>query len=224
MSKIEQIIEDLQGYISECKSPAFSGGGKVVCDRNTLDEFIEDLRLGTPEEIKKYQKIISQKDMILADAKSQSSAMIADAQRQAQKMVDEHEIMQKAYEESQKLVDTAREDAKNITDAATLDGNNIRNGAIQYTDGILGDLQSTIENAVAEQEARNAELIANLNAVLATVKENRNELNPQTENPVVDISAVMEEIEADSGSAVNAATAAEEDGEIFLRDSFDSEE
>ena len=152
MSKIEQIIEDLQGYVSECKSPAFSGGGKIICERNTIDEFIEDLRLSTPEEIKKYQKIISQKDMILADAKSQSSAMIAEAQRQAQKMVDEHEIMQKAYEESQQLVETAREDAQNIKDTATQDSNNIRNGAIQYTDSILADLQSTIENAIEEQE------------------------------------------------------------------------
>lgn len=224
MSKIEQIIEDLQGYISECKSPAFSGGGKVVCDRNTLDEFIEDLRLGTPEEIKKYQKIISQKDMILADAKSQSSAMIAEAQRQAQKMVDEHEIMQKAYEESQKLVDTAREDAKNITDTATQDGNNIRNGAIQYTDGILADLQATIENAISEQEERNNRLIANLNEVLATVKENRGELNPQTQQPAVDLSAVMDELSTGEPAQTAVDELSEEDGEIFLRDSFDSEE
>ena len=222
MSKIEQIIEDLQGYVSECKSPAFSGGGKIICERNTIDEFIEDLRLSTPEEIKKYQKIISQKDMILADAKSQSSAMIAEAQRQAQKMVDEHEIMQKAYEESQKLVETAREDAQNIKDTASEDGNNIRNGAIQYTDGILADLQSTIENAIAEQEARNADLIANLKAVLATVTENRSELNPKTE-PAIDMSVVNEELE--SGASASFGTSApEEDGEIFLRDSFDSEE
>ena len=223
MSKIEQIIEDLQGYISECKSPAFSGGGKIICERNTIDEFIEDLRLSTPEEIKKYQKIISQKDMILADAKSQSSAMIAEAQRQAQKMVDEHEIMQKAYEESQQLVETAREDAQNIKDTATQDSNNIRNGAIQYTDSILADLQSTIENAIEEQEARNAALVANLKAVLATVTENRSELNPKTE-PAIDMSVVNEELDAVESATFGTPVAPEEDGEIFLRDSFDSEE
>lgn len=223
MSKIEQIIEDLQGYLSECKSPAFSGGGKIICERNTIDEFIEDLRLSTPEEIKKYQKIISQKDMILADAKSQSSAMIAEAQRQAQKMVDEHEIMQKAYEESQQLVETAREDAQNIKDMATQDGNNIRNGAIQYTDSILADLQSTIENAIEEQEARNAALVANLKAVLATVTENRSELNPKTE-PTIDMSVVNEELEVGTSASFGTDPVSEEDGEIFLRDSFDSEE
>ena len=223
MSKIEQIIEDLQGYLSECKSPAFSGGGKIICERNTIDEFIEDLRLSTPEEIKKYQKIISQKDMILADAKSQSSAMIAEAQRQAQKMVDEHEIMQKAYEESQQLVETAREDAQNIKDMATQDGNNIRNGAIQYTDSILADLQSTIENAIEEQEARNAALVANLKAVLATVTENRSELNPKTE-PTIDMSVVNEELEVGTSASFGTDPVPEEDGEIFLRDSFDSEE
>ncbi len=227
MSKIEQIIEDLQAYVSECKSPAFSGGGKIVCERNTIEEFIEDLRLSTPEEIKKYQKIISQKDMILADAKSQSSAMIAEAQREAQKLVDDHEIMQKAYEEAQKTVETAREDAKNIVDAANRDGNDIRNGAIQYTDSILADLQTTIENAVTEQEARNDDLVANLKGVLTTVTQNRDELNSDSKTEAsIDISTVMEEVEGGNSNlgSVGGSEISQEDGEIFLKDSFDSEE
>ena len=41
----------------------------------------------TPDEIKRYQKIISNKDAILADAQSKADAIIADAKAQAQQMV-----------------------------------------------------------------------------------------------------------------------------------------
>ncbi len=215
MSKIEQIIEELQTYVSECKSPTFGGGGKIICERNAMEDFIEDLRLSTPEEIKKYQKIISQKDMILADAKSQSSAMIAEAQRQTQKMIDEHEIMQRAYEEAQKLVETAKEDAQRIVDSATEDANTIKESAIRYTDDMLAGLQDIVDGAINEQEDRQVALIGNLREVSATVAQNRQELVPQLD---------PEAAEGYGDGFERVDDAAGEDGEVFLRDTFDNEE
>ena len=37
---------------------------------------LTELRLKTPDEVKKYQKILSNKDAILADAKEQADAII----------------------------------------------------------------------------------------------------------------------------------------------------
>ena len=50
----------------------------------------------TPDEIKRYQKIISNKDAILEDAQTKADAIIADANAQAQKIVSESEVMQTA--------------------------------------------------------------------------------------------------------------------------------
>ena len=41
----------------------------------------------TPDEIKRYQKIISNKDAILEDAQAKADALIADAQSKAQELV-----------------------------------------------------------------------------------------------------------------------------------------
>lgn len=215
MSKIEQTIEDMQAYFRECKSPTFSGAGKIICEKNVIDEFIEELILSTPEEIKKYQKIISQKDAILGDAKSQSAAMVAEAQRQTQKMIDEHEIMQKAYEQAQKLVDTAREDAQRIVDTATEDGNNIRLSAIQYTDNLLADLQGVVENAIAVQEDRHAQLLGNLQDISETVSRNRRELAPSQTTSSAETTSAF----ADTSNGLDAVADDEiEPGDIFLRD------
>lgn len=43
----------------------------------------------TPDEIKRYQKIISNKDAILADAQAKADAVIAETKTQVQDMVKE---------------------------------------------------------------------------------------------------------------------------------------
>ena len=70
---------------------------KIIVNRDEIDELIKELRLKTPDEIRRYQKIISNKDAILEDAQSKADAIIADAQAKAQELVTQHEIMQKAY-------------------------------------------------------------------------------------------------------------------------------
>lgn len=177
MSKIEQIIEDMQGYFRECKSPAFSSG-KIICEKSVIDEFIDDLTLSTPDEIKKYQKIISQKDVILGDAKSQAAAMLTEADKKIKQLLDEHEIMKRAYEEAKKLIETAREDAQVIVNTATEDGNNIRRSAIEYTDKLLAQLQNTVDGAISVQNERHAHLINNLTDIAEVVANNRRELQP----------------------------------------------
>ena len=43
---------------------------KIIVDKDQLEDMLAELRLKTPEEIKKYQKIINNKEAILNDAKS----------------------------------------------------------------------------------------------------------------------------------------------------------
>ena len=68
-SRMEQIIEEIEEYIDGCKYQPFSNS-KIVVDKEELLELLTELRLKTPDEIKRYQKIISNKEAILADAQA----------------------------------------------------------------------------------------------------------------------------------------------------------
>lgn len=59
----------------------------------------------TPDEIKRYQKIISNKDAILADAQSKADAIVAEAREKTQSMVTESEIMREATEQANDLLE-----------------------------------------------------------------------------------------------------------------------
>ena len=202
MSRIEQIIGELEDYISSCRPVPFSSA-KIAVDKEDIDELIRELRLKTPDEIKKYQKLISNKEAILADAKEQADRMIREAQIHTEELINEHEIMQRAYEQANALIDDASKKAQQIVDQATTDANNIRLGAIQYTDEMLANLQMLIEHSLESNKSKYESLIGALEKDLNIVVSNRKELRPEPEKVVAQeelaagVKAVMDDDDAD---------------------------
>ena len=102
-SRIEQIIQEIEEYVDSCKFQPLSTT-KIVVNKEEIEEYLRELRLKTPDEIKRYQKIISNKDAILEDAQAKADSLIADAQAKAQELVTQHEIMQKAYAQANETI------------------------------------------------------------------------------------------------------------------------
>ena len=76
-SRIEQIIGEIEEYVDSCKFQPLSTT-KIVVNKEEIEELLRELRLKTPDEIKRYQKIINNKDAILEDAQTKADALIAD--------------------------------------------------------------------------------------------------------------------------------------------------
>ena len=117
MSRIEQLIGEIEEYIDSCKFQPLSNT-KILVNKEELEELLVELRLRIPDEIKKYQKIISNQDAILNEARAQADAMVAEATAQTNELVNEHEIMQKAYAEANRVVEDAQTQAQAIIDQA----------------------------------------------------------------------------------------------------------
>lgn len=176
-SKIEQTIEELEQYIDSCKAQPFSPN-KIIVNKDQIDELLTELRLRTPEEIKRYQKMISNKEAILADAQAKADTIIAQAEVTHSELVSEHQIMQQAYAQANEVIVAASKQAQDILDKATMDANSIRLGAISYTDELLGNLETILSNSIDSSKARYENLISNLSGILQVVIANRNELMP----------------------------------------------
>jgi SpoVK/Ycf46/Vps4 family AAA+-type ATPase len=179
-SKIEQIIEEIEEYINSCKYQPLSNT-KIVVNKEEIDELLTELRLKTPDEIKRYQKIINNKEAILADAQAKADAIIAQATVHTNELINEHEIMQQAYAQANEVVLIATNQAQDILDKATIDANNIRYGAIQYTDDMLANLQGIISHTITTSNAKYENLIKSLQDCYDIVNANRVELVPQEE-------------------------------------------
>ena len=177
-SRIEQIIEEIEEYVDSCKFQPLSST-KIVVNKEELEEMLRELRMKTPDEIKRYQKIISNKDAILEDAQTKADAIIADANTQAQKIVSESEVMQAAMQQSQQLIDETNAQAQDIIDKATQDSNEIRMSAIRYTDEMLENLEMIMSHTIDAAGTKYSNFINSIQSCYDIVNKNRMELSPQ---------------------------------------------
>lgn len=174
-SRIEQLIDEIEDYIDGCKYQPLSKTN-IIVNKEEIDELLRELRMKTPDEIKRYQKIIANRDAILADAQAKADALIEEAQMQTNELVSEHEIMQQAYAQANEIVTQATAQAQEIVDNATADANAIRIGAIQYTDDLMANAESIIGHTLDSYTTKYDGLINSLQECYDVVRNNRAEL------------------------------------------------
>ena len=174
-SRIEQIIEEIEEYIDSCKFQPLSTT-KIIVNKDQMDELLRELRMKTPDEIKRYQKIIANKDAILADARTKAESMLEEAQIHTNELVSEHEIMQQAYAQANDIVTAATEQAQEILDNATNDANDIRIGAMQYTNDVMLNVENIIGHTLDNYTTKYDGLVNSLRECYDIVRTNRTEL------------------------------------------------
>ena len=177
-SRIEQIIEEIEEYIDNCNFQPLSKKN-IVVNKEEMEELLRELRMKTPEEIKRYQKMLANKDAILADAQAKADAIVNQANLQLTEMISEQEIMKQAYAQANAVVEAATVQAQEILNNATADANEIRMSAMQYTDSMLANMQSIIQNTLESYNTRYASLVNSLNGYYEMIQENRMELAPK---------------------------------------------
>ena len=177
-SRIEQLIDEIEEYIDSCKYQALSNT-KIIVNKEEIDELLRELRMKTPDEIKRYQKIISNKEAILNDARTKAEALINEATVHTNELINEHEIMQQAYAQANEVVSLASHQAQEILDNATIEANNMRAAAIQYTDEMLANLENMMVQTMNMTTSHYESFINNLNGYAEVIRSNRGDLRPQ---------------------------------------------
>jgi len=191
MSRIEQLIGEIEEYIDSCKFQPLSNT-KILVNKEELEELLVELRLRIPDEIKKYQKIISNQDAILNEARTQADAMLAEATAQTNELVNEHEIMQRAYASANQIVEDAQLQAQQIVDSAVADADSIRQGAISYTDDMLRSLQTIVSHTLEDAQGKFNNFCSSLQSSYDIISSNRSELSASIPEPAQEETAAEE--------------------------------
>lgn len=154
MSKIEQLIQEIEEYIDTCPFQPLSNKARVIVNKEELGELLVELRLRVPDEIKKYQKIISNQDAILSEARKQAASMLDEATAKSSNMIDE------ASERSNSMINEATAQFNQImadADAQTrerVDNHEIMQQAYEQANQIYqqaqAEAQAIIDNAYAQ--------------------------------------------------------------------------
>lgn len=187
-SKIEQLIVEIEEYIDSCKYQALSKTN-IIVNKEEIDELLMELRKKTPEEIKRYQKIIANREMILNDARNKAEALVKEATVHTNELINEHEIMQQAYAQANEVVTLASKQAQEILDNATNEANAVREAAMQYLDEMLASMENLMTTTLNTTTAHYESFYNAINSYNDVIKANRAEMNPgldYMEDPISD--------------------------------------
>ncbi|MCM1246350.1 MAG: hypothetical protein NC293_11980 [Roseburia sp.] len=179
-SRIEKAIDEIYEYVENCK-PSKLYPNKVTVAKDELYDLLDALRMCAPEEIKRYQKIINNRDGIISEAEEQAKKIMNQAEVQTRQLLDQNELVQTAYAQAEQIVKQAEAQAQQIVSQAVGESDQVRTSALYYTSDLLGEAGRNIETSLRELESKSTMLISALKKDIEVIKNNRAELKDQIE-------------------------------------------
>lgn len=177
-SRIEQLIEDIYEFVESCRMQPLSST-KVIVPKDELYDLLDELRLRTPDEIKRYQKIIANRDAIIADAEEKAESIIRQNRDKAKELLNEHEIMQQAYYQANEMIMQASEEADRLRKEAADEADQLRTSALIYSNEVLSEVERVVANAYESAVSKYDGFIGTLKNNLEIISSNKRELNEQ---------------------------------------------
>ncbi len=85
----------------------------VVVDEDRMLDLIDQMRVAIPEEVKKAQQVLVQRDRILAQAQEEANRTLAIAREKSDQLVERDAIVQAAQSRAEEIIHQARADIVN---------------------------------------------------------------------------------------------------------------
>lgn len=119
---ILHLVDRLEELFNESRSVPFTHS--VIVDEDKMLDIIDQMRVSIPEEIKKAQQIITQRDRVLAQSQEEANRTLALAREKGSQVVERDAIVKAAQARAEQIVAEARaacENTKREADEYVLD-------------------------------------------------------------------------------------------------------
>lgn len=111
----------------------------VVVDEDRMLDLIDQMRVAIPEEVKKAQQLLNQRDRILAQAQEEGNRTLAIAREKSEQFVERDAIVQAAHARAEQIVQQAYQQVESS-----------RQEADQYVIETLSRLEIELERALTQ--------------------------------------------------------------------------
>ncbi len=107
---ILQLIDRLEELFNESKNVPFTKN--VMVDEDRMLDIIDQMRIAIPEEVKKAQQLLGQRDRVLAQAQEEANRTLELARQKADQLVMKDGITQEAQRRAEQILAQARSEAE----------------------------------------------------------------------------------------------------------------
>ena len=108
---ILQLIDRLEELFNESKSIPLTRN--VMVDEDRMLDIIDQMRIAIPEEVKKAQQLLGQRDRVLAQAQEEANRTLELARQKADQLTSKETVVQEAQRRTEQILAQARADADN---------------------------------------------------------------------------------------------------------------
>ncbi|MGN0674192.1 MAG: ATPase [Oscillospiraceae bacterium] len=139
---IDDILDMMDDLLDNAASVPFSVKKSIVdCDQ--MRDYINEIRLNLPQEIKQAKLIVRDRQSIINDANKEADSIIRRAEDRAKVIVSNDEITKAAKARAVEIMNQAQGKAKEI-----------RNAANQYIDDVLVKTEDCLQANLADVRKR----------------------------------------------------------------------
>ena len=179
---IIQLLEFLEEVVD--KAPKMPMTGKVMLDKKEINEILDEIRIHLPDQIRKAQRIMEEKDRIIDEADKAKEILLENIRIECENIRLSSIEAMKSNVENHDIVKDARAKSEEILALAQKDAKEIRIGSREYSTAILMELDKQIEIKKFEliTSMQNSfenvakEIDQNLSNATEVIKENISEL------------------------------------------------
>ncbi len=107
---ILHLIDRLEELFNESRSIPFTHN--VIVDEDRMLELIDQMRVAIPEEVKKAQQLLAQRDRILAQAQEEANRTLALAREKSEQLVERDVIVQSAQARAEQIIAQSQAEAE----------------------------------------------------------------------------------------------------------------
>ncbi len=167
--RIFTIISQIEQLIESSPRPKFGGGGRRLIDADEVFDLLGDLKVTIPEDIRRANSVLVEADTLLEHANTEAVELVEQAQFNADELSSQAEaeaahirsLAEQEFEarvcEDKVLLEVQRR-SEILQEYAQRNANTVYNGAKQYADDILIDIQHYLLEYHSMVEKNRAEL------------------------------------------------------------------
>jgi cell division septum initiation protein DivIVA len=113
---ILHLIDRLEELFNESRPIPFTHN--VIVDEDRMLDLIDQMRVAIPEEVKKAQQLLSQRDRILAQAQEEVNRTLALAREKSEQMIERDAIVEAAKVRADQIIAQAHVDIQGMAQEA----------------------------------------------------------------------------------------------------------
>jgi Mg/Co/Ni transporter MgtE len=150
---ILQLIDRLEELFNQSKTIPLTRN--VMVDEDRMLDIIDQMRIAIPEEVKKAQQLLGQRDRVLAQAQEEANRTLDIARQKADQLIAKDMITVEAQRRSDQILTQARAEAENVRAEA----DDYVTDSLRQLEAELDRISNQVRNGirtVEEEQARRA--------------------------------------------------------------------